>query len=138
MSDFVKEWMVERRESRFPNTVTVAFFSPQSQMVTLDQYSRRDLPKALLANDHGKAAEILATISHELTHWADVVGTIWGRAYMKRVYQAFRLLPTAAKPPSEADFPWFVDLYDETRRLTFPRYYRTLVSPQEPHSAARP
>lgn len=138
MSDFVKEWMVERRESRFPNTVTMAFFSPQSQMITLDQYSRTDLPKALLANDHNKTAEILATMSHELTHWADVVGTVWGRDYMKRVYRAFRLLPTAYKPPLEVDFPWFVDLYDETRRLTFPRYYQTLEEPKEPHGAARP
>lgn len=138
MSDFVRAWMAERRESRFPNTVTMAFFSPHSQMVTLEQYSRTDLPKALLANDHRKAAEILATISHELTHWADLVGTIWGRTFMKRVYRAFRLLPTPEKPPSEVDFPSFVNLHDEARRMTFPKYYQTVVEAKQPHSAAHP
>ncbi|OAP48446.1 hypothetical protein ATB98_24155 [Sinorhizobium saheli] len=138
MSYAVKKWMVDRRENRFPNTVAMAHFSPQTQMVTLDQYEKDDLPKALVAEDHGKVAEIMATISHEMAHWADVVGTIWGRAYLKRIYKGFRQLPTKDSPPKESDFASFIDLHDETRRLTFPKYYQTVFESKETHSARHP
>ncbi|MDK1376758.1 MULTISPECIES: hypothetical protein [unclassified Sinorhizobium] len=138
MSDAVKKWMADRREHRFPNTVAIAHFSPHTQMVTLDQYEKDDLPKALEAADHAKVVEIMATISHEMAHWADIVGTIWGRAYLKRIYQEFRLLPTKDRPPRESDFASFIDLHDETRRLTFPKYYQTVFESKETHSARHP
>ncbi|MBP1881611.1 hypothetical protein [Agrobacterium rubi] len=138
MSDAVRKWMVGRREDRFPNTVAMAHFSPQAQMVTLDIYEKDDLPKALMAGDHAKVVEIMATISHEMAHWADLVGTIWGRSYLKRIYQGFRLLPTTANSEKESDFASFVELHDETRRLTFPRYYQTVAEPHAAHSVANP
>jgi len=138
MSDRIKRWILDRRDNRFPNTVAMAHFSPHTQMVTLDKYSKDDLPKALLAEDYGKVAEIMATISHEMTHWADLVGPIWGREFMRRIYEGYRLLPTKDRLEREADFASFVELHDDTRRLMFPKYYQTVHESSEPHGAARP
>lgn len=130
----VKGWMKERRDNRFPNASTVAHFSLDAQMITLDAYSRDDLPKAMQGKDHDRAREILATVSHELTHWADLVGTLWGREYIERLYHLYNLMPR----PDEADFWRFLELHDEKRRLTFPRYYHTVVAAKAPHGMKKP
>lgn len=138
MSQLIKEWIEKRRDNRFPNVVKVAHFSPRAQLVTLDAYAKGDLPKAMLANDHDRASEILATISHELTHWADVVGTVWGRGHMQRIYEAYRLATNRNRPGSEADFPRLIELYDEERRLSFPTYYQVVEENQTPHGHNHP
>lgn len=129
-----KKWMKEGRPSRFPNTGMLAHFSPASQMITLDAYAGDDLPKAMQANDHDRAREITATMSHELTHWADIIGTLWGRKYLERVYRLYDLMPR----PSEPDFPRFVELHDENRRLTFPQYYQIVEEQVQSHGMNRP
>lgn len=130
--------MKERRDDRFPNTLQLAHFSPEAQLVSLDAYGKDDLANAVLANDHDKASEILATISHELTHWAEVVGTLWGRGYLQRIYRAYRLLARRNQAGSEADFQELVALHDEQRRLTFPKYYQTVEPDQPKHGAGHP
>ncbi len=54
---------------------------------------------------------------HEITHWADLVGTLWGREYLRAVYAALRLLPTISIPGRENEFHRFMDLHDLTRRI---------------------
>ncbi|HEV7414798.1 MAG TPA: hypothetical protein VGN98_01470 [Tianweitania sediminis] len=130
----IKRWMEEGRKNRFPNAGPVAHFSPESQMITLDAYAGEDLPKAMLANDHDRAREITATMAHELTHWADMVGTIWGRDYLDRIYGLHDLMPGA----TEADFWRFVDFHDTRRRLTFPEYYQTVSEPAPTHDFKKP
>ncbi|KQT48152.1 hypothetical protein ASG47_07195 [Devosia sp. Leaf420] len=130
----IEEWMKEGRKSRFPNTGMLAHFSPASQMITLDAYTGDDLPKAMAANDHDRAREIMATMSHELTHWADTIGTLWGREHLERVYGLYDLMPRATEP----DFPRFVELHDENRRLSFPQYYHTVREAVQSHDTKRP
>jgi hypothetical protein len=138
LSQLIKEWIEKRKVNLFPNVEKVAHFSPRAQLVTLDAYSKDDLPKALLASDHDRASEILATISHELTHWADVVGTVWGRGHIRRIYAAYRLAANRNLPGSEVDFPQLIELYDEERRLSFPTYYQVVEENQTRHGHNRP
>lgn len=112
----------------------VAHFSTRAQLVSLDAYTKDDLPKAMISNDHDKASEILATISHELTHWADLVGTVWGRGHLKRIYHAYRLATKRDTQGSEINFPILIELYDEERRLSLPDYYSIVTPDQTPHS----
>ncbi|GAA0594350.1 hypothetical protein [Paenochrobactrum glaciei] len=138
MSDLIKKWSKERRNNQFPNVGRIAHFSPQAQLITLDAYTKDDLAKAMVAQDHEKAAEIYATIAHEITHWADVVGTVWGQGYVKRIYSGYRTLDRRNEPGSEADFPQLIKLYDEGRRLSFPDYYRIVVDNQPPYDPNHP
>ncbi|WP_155982189.1 hypothetical protein [Xanthobacter sp. 126] len=138
MSFRIKESAEVVRCSRFPNTKRVAHFLPRAQLVSLDAYSRADLAQAARSKNHNKSLEIAATIDHELTHWADVVGTLWGRGFMVRVYDAYRLLGRRNRDGSEVDFAKLIAIYDEERRLLLPRYYRVVNDEQPKHGVQKP
>lgn len=122
----------------FPNTSTVAYFSPNSQTIHLNHISQADIAKRDSAADYAQARSEIATIFHEITHWADLVGTVWGRKYLSTIYEAFRLLENVEKPDAEYDFWKFTELHDEGRRLMLPEYYRTVRPDSGNHDHRKP
>lgn len=122
----------------FPNTKSVAYFNPKSQLVFLNEVSADEIEGAFRAKDFARLRHDISTIYHEITHWADTVGTIWGNDYLKAVYRAYDVLPRTKSPGAEADFHRFIDLHDLDRKLSFSDYYRTVRSDARPHSLNDP
>ncbi len=117
----------------FPNTSSVAYFSPNSQTIHLNRISRADIANRSTVADYSPARSEIATIFHEITHWADVVATVWGRNHLSRVYDAIRLLDHVETSGAEYEFWKFAELHDEERRLMLPKYYRTVHPDAQPH-----
>ena len=117
----------------FPNADTVAYFDPQSQTIHLNQVSKAAYAEALLKQNASALRPMLGTMMHEATHWADLVGTLWGRKYLRCLYECFRLLPRTGTPGSEIEFYRFIDLHDQERRMMHSRYFRTVHPNPAPH-----
>lgn len=75
---------------------------------------------------------------HEITHWADTIGTVWGNEYLKKVYSTYDVMPSINLAGSEIDFHRFVDLHDAERRLSYSDYYRTVEDNGSRHDMATP
>lgn len=132
---------IERRLGKrtyFPNAGDVAYFDPQSQTIHLSKITKSEFISALDNEDHPRLREHFATMLHEVTHWADLVGTVWGRDYLRAVYAALRLLPTVNTPGQESQFHRFIDLHDRTRRLMLSQYFRTVHPAPTAHSHHQP
>src|SRR5690606_27997231 len=78
------------------------------------------------------------TIFHEVTHWADVVGTVWGRSFLEQVYEAYGVAEKINADGQEQFFWKLAALHDEQRRLMLPDYYRLARPDGRPHSTAMP
>ena len=122
---------------RFPNTGTLAYFMPNSQTVHFNAIRDGDIEVMRSSQDHRGLVGALGTAYHEFTHWADLVGTIWGRGHLRRIYDCLRLLDEVETSGREHDFHRFVDLYDEERRLMLPEYYTTIDEHGAPHDHLR-
>ena len=62
--------------------------------------------------------------SHELTHWGDIVGTVWGQNYIDQLFLA---LDTAVPDdPDEYRHHQMISFFDLKRRMIFPEYYKWL------------
>ena len=110
----------------FPNTNSVAYFVLRSQLIFLNDIDAADIEADFVANRLTRIRQSLSTVYHEVTHWADAVGTLWGNEYLKQVYSTYDVMPSINLPGSEARFHRFVDLHDRDRRLSFSDYYRTI------------
>lgn len=107
----------------FPNVKQVARFDPHSQIIILNDIQADDVARAWEGQNVVALRENLATITHEMAHWADTIGTIWGNKYLKNVYSAYELLPDINTPSREFEFYKFMDLHDQARRLSYSEYY---------------
>lgn len=110
----------------FPNTTNLAHFEPRSQLIFLNEINSGDIEADFAASRLERIRHSLSTVYHEITHWADTVGTLWGNEYLKQVYAAYDVMPKINVPGSETQFHRFVDLHDSDRRLSFVDYYRTV------------
>jgi hypothetical protein len=122
----------------FPNTSTEAYFDPQSQTIHLNRISGNDFSDAIAHRHFSMLRTYLSAMLHEITHWADLVGTLWGREYLRTVYDALRLLPETKTPGREQDFYKFIDLHDRNRRLMLSDYYRTVHPDPKAHDHIHP
>lgn len=62
--------------------------------------------------------------SHELTHWGDIVGTIWGQNYIDKLFLA---MDTAIpEDPNEHKHHHMISFFDLQRKTLFPQYYKWL------------
>lgn len=122
----------------FPNTKSLAYFVPRSQLIFLNEINSADIEADFAANRLTSIRQSLSTVYHEVTHWADTVGTLWGNEYLKQVYSTYDVMPSINLPGSEARFHRFVDLHDSDRRLSFSDYYRTVEDNGRQHSLSTP
>ena len=122
---------------RFPNTGTLAYFLPNSQTIHFNELRNGDVELMRSSDDYRGLIGALGIAFHEVTHWADLVGTVWGRDHLRQIYDCERLLAHVDTPGREYDFHKFVDLRDEQRRLMLPEYYTTIDATAAPHDHVR-
>jgi hypothetical protein len=122
----------------FPNAGEEAHFDFHSQTIHLSRITKGAFDADLNARELSALRAAYATMLHEITHWADAVGTLWGREYLRRLYSVRSLVDAGAPAAGpENEFHLLVDLHDRTRRIMMGRYYRT-VHPSSPHGLQKP
>ena len=121
----------------FPNTNQVAHFDPRSQLVFLDKYRAKDIEQDYKEGKLSNLRVPLSTVYHELNHWADCVGTVWGNKYLHKIYQSFDVLPTVKYSGSEVNFYKFLEVHDQDRKLSYDDYYRVHHTAPKAHSHKR-
>ncbi|MCD2184881.1 hypothetical protein [Rhizobium sp. GN54] len=123
----------------FPNSGTVAYFDPQSQTIHLNGFKKGDFVAALQKQQPtADFRNMFGTMMHEATHWADLIGTLWGRTHLRCLYDCYRLLPRVNDPGVETDLHRFIDLHDHERRMMHSRYFRTVHPNPKPHDHKTP
>lgn len=121
----------------FPNTRQVARFDPLTLSIVLNDIRADVLAKDLEEKKYSNLRQPLSTIYHEITHWADTVGTLWGNTYLQRIFDAMEVLPRVNELGSEGDFHRFMTVRSADRHLSYPSYYRLQFSSAAPHSHSK-
>ncbi|NOV21855.1 hypothetical protein E5S70_38890 [Ensifer adhaerens] len=113
-----------RGKSVFPERSAAAEFRFRSQVICLNEFDIAQFEGIADLADFGRARSVISTIFHELTHWSDMVGTIWGRRHLRIVHSALGIVTSLKMAGMETQFWKMIALHDAERRLMFPRYYR--------------
>lgn len=108
-----------------PDASTMGALNPHTVSLDLECASRPGLEASLQGSADNVPAQVLA---HELCHWADIVGTVWGQSYLNVVFSALDLAQTAVSDDIVNIFPQMLTLFDADRSILFPTYYK-LVTP---------
>jgi|TARA_B110000908_G_scaffold165665_1_gene215504 hypothetical protein len=116
----------------------VAYFSPKSQLIHLNEVRADEIEHDFKAGNYSEIRQSLSVVFHEITHWADTIGTVWGNEYLKNVYSTYDVMPFINLLGSVANFHRFVDLHDADRRLSYSDYYRTVEDNGRRHDMATP
>lgn len=117
-----------------PETHALGQFHPHSLILEITVSSRPGLEDSLDGGVDNQPAQILA---HELCHWTDLVGTVWGQEYLDVVFAA---LDHAALDPADkvASYPDMLQLFDRDRAILFPSYYKVVNPDARPTSEKKP
>jgi hypothetical protein len=118
----------------FPNQIAAGSFVPHSTIVEVGCFRTADVRNALVAGDLLPIRQDIQVLCHEMTHWFDFFGTIWGRDYIGDICRAYR----AFERGTETEFPKIVKLFDVDRAVLSPSYYRFTSPPSVTHTVARP
>jgi len=118
----------------FPNQIAAGSFAPHSTIVEVGCFRTAAVRDALLAKNLMPVRQDIQVLCHEMTHWFDFFGTIWGRDYIGNICRAYR----AFERRTEAEFPKIVELFDKDRSVLSPEYYRFTSAPTTQHTMARP
>lgn len=122
----------------FPNRIeTIAELRPHSQTIHLHKIDGEEFIRQLQERDFANLREPLGIISHEMTHWFDLIGTLWGQRYLSIIYDAFDIINNKKDNP---EFTWWkaIKLFDEDRRIMFPQYYKTVSNKYKDHTPNHP
>jgi len=110
---------------------TLGSLHPHTLVLELPVFSRPMLEESLADGCNNEPARVYA---HELQHWFDIVGTLWGQRYLDLVFSAFDAV--LAAETEELAYPEVLRLFDADREILFPRYYKYVV-PGAPHGAKK-
>ncbi len=113
-----------------PATQTLATLDPHNLVLELPKYTQADLAAA---RDGTRESEAALLAAHELTHWYDVIGTIWGQAYLDVLFAAFDRNLSHPAPALDA-YPEALALFDIDRSILFPSYYKYVVPEATPRN----
>jgi hypothetical protein len=117
-----------------PNTHALGQLHPHSLYLELTVSSRGGLEASLAGGIDNRPAQILA---HELCHWTDLVGTVWGQEYLDSVFAALdRAVFGSANPI--VSYPAMLHLFDRDRAILFPSYYKVVNPTALPTSDKNP
>src|SRR5580765_5952897 len=79
-----------RLHSRFfPNQINAGLFSPHSTIIEVAVFHSAAVGDAVERGDLLSVRRDIQVLGHELTHWLDFFGTIWGRQYIKQICTAY-------------------------------------------------
>lgn len=121
----------------FPERSAAAEFRFRSQVICLNETEKAQFEGIDDLAAFGNTRSVITTIFHELTHWSDMVGTIWGRRHLRMVHSALGIITNLKMSGMEKQFWKMIALHDAERRLMLPKYYRVqeghgkLGSPKE-------
>jgi hypothetical protein len=130
----VKRTQRQIQASAFPNQISAGSFTPHSTIVEVSCFHTKSVRDALKEKDLMPVRRDLQVLCHEMTHWLDFFGTIWGRSYIKTICTAYR----AFERRTENEFPNIIRLFDEDRSVLSPAYYRFTNPPSTQHSSKQP
>jgi hypothetical protein len=130
----------EQREQRklqtnsFPNQISLGSFTPHSTLVEVSCFRTNMVSEAFKKGDLMPIRKDIQVLCHEMAHWFDFFGTIWGRNYIGDICRAYRGFERRV----ESEFPNIIKLFDQDRSVLSPDYYRYSKAPSVPHSKDRP
>jgi hypothetical protein len=121
--------------SLYPNTSTTsAYCSFRSQTIHLLRTRAADFKNAVAERRFADLREDLATIFHEVTHWADSLGSLWGQQHILKIFAAYDVV---LNQRSEDTFWAVIQMYLSEKRVRYSDYYRfvrnTLTSASTQH-----
>lgn len=128
---------VRESPTSFPEIHAVGGMRPHSQTIHLYHGRKSDIKNATKSKiPMERARPAIETIIHEVTHWYDLIGTVWGQNYLKKLFTCIDIDST--RPNSaESEFYNIIDLYDEDRRILFPLYYHMVLDEPQKHSTKK-
>lgn len=125
-------------QTTFPNSAeAIAELRPHSQTIHLHKIARAELRRLLDASQPASLATPLAVIAHELTHWLDLLSTVWGQEYLVELFDAYEAALNSRANPENG---WWKVMrqFDQDRRIMFPRYYKFVLPERTPHGPRNP
>ena len=118
-----------------PDANTMGALNPHTLSLELECASRPGLEASLRGSADNVPAQVLA---HELCHWADIAGTVWGQSYLNVVFSALDLAQAADANNIMSTFQQMLTLFDADRSILFPTYYKVVNSGISPTSDRKP
>lgn len=117
-----------------PETHALGQLHPHSLCLELAVSSRPGLDDSVHGGVNNLPAQIL---THELCHWIDLVGTVWGQEYFDIVFAALDYAVRDQADPV-GSYPVMLRLFDNDRAILFPSYYKVVNPDSRPTSAKYP
>ncbi len=103
----------------FPNLITAASYDPFFLYVSLDSVSSAEYEALDFSTINDENYKLVSLIWHELTHWIDHVGTLWGQKNLVSLFNAMN----AWANKDETEF-WRMKIYDNLSNADdFAEYY---------------
>lgn len=118
----------------FPNQISDGSFTPHSTIVEVGCFRTQIVKDAFERKDIASVRNDIQVLCHEMTHWFDFFGTVWGRNYIANICSGYR----AMEKNEEKEFQKIIHLFDVDRSVLSPEYYRYTSEPSTEHSLAKP
>ncbi len=108
----------------FPNTSTVAYYSPFGQHIVLNSIDEKQYKEAIKDFFKPENLPTIRTISHELRHWRDHHTTLWGINNLVDSYNAIN----ARLNNKPEDFHYISKFIKNAKKSDLTEYYHTIES----------
>jgi hypothetical protein len=105
----------------FPNTSTVAYYSPFGQHIVLNTIEEKEYENAIKSFFNPSNLNTIKTISHELRHWRDHHTTLWGVNNLVDIYNAIN----ARLINQPENFHYVASFIKNAKKSDLTEYYHT-------------
>jgi len=105
----------------FPNTSTVAYYSPFGQHIVLNSIEEKEYENAIKDFFNPSNLNTIKTISHELRHWRDHHTTLWGVNNLVDIYNAIN----ARLINQPENFHYVASFIKNAKKSDLTEYYHT-------------
>jgi hypothetical protein len=105
----------------FPNTSTVAYYSPFGQHIVLNSIEKDEYENAIDDFFNPSNLKTIKTISHELRHWRDHHATLWGVNNLVDIYNAIN----ARLVNKPENFHYVASYIKNAKKSDLTEYYHT-------------
>jgi hypothetical protein len=140
-STAVKQRVLELRarlgnnDTLYPNAGASAYCSFRSQTVHLLNTKSKLFKEAIKSRTYLNIRKDIQDIFHEVTHWCDCLGSLWGQQHLLKIFGAYDVL---LNNRPESEFWAAIVLHDAERRILYPAYYHTVETSARSASANEP